>query len=145
MYQASKIAAGWALCTMVVAATAQILPDTIQACRKDTDDARRLACFDRETARYPMTSEHGFGLSPSQAAATAPRVAQLNAKVVDLRERPHAGFIATLDNGQVWVQYETDMRQDIHPGDVVTIRPGALGSYWMSAPTGWSTRVRRAK
>ena len=150
----ATITAGWVLCSFTALAAGQVLPDAIQACRKEADDARRLQCFDRETAKYPLTSEQSFGLgqsqvsalqSPSSSAAASPAVRQLTARVAALRERPHAGFVATLDNGQVWVQNEMDVHREVRAGDVVTIKPGKLGGFWLVGPSGWSTRVRRAK
>jgi hypothetical protein len=154
MGRMATIAAGWVLCSFTALAVGQVLPDSIQACRKETDDARRLQCFDRETARYPLTSEQSFGLgqsqvaalqNPSSSAAAPPAVTQLTAKVAALRERPHAGFVATLDNGQIWVQNEMDVHQGVRAGDAVTIKPGKLGGFWLVGPSGWSTKVRRAK
>jgi hypothetical protein len=140
-------------CAMLGAAVAQVLPASIQACRKESDDARRLACFDRETARFPLTPEQSLGLSSAQIEArqTAPAAApkfkptQLRARVVALRERPHAGFVVTLDNGQVWTQNEMEAHLGVHEGDLVTIQPAKLGGFWLVGPSGWATKVRRAQ
>lgn len=129
----AAIAAGWVLCSFAGLAAGQVLPDAIRACRKETDDARRLKCFDRETAQYPLTSEQSLGLNPSP----------LTARVAGLRERPHAGFVVTLDNGQVWAQNEMDAHAAVRVGDAVTIKPAKLGGFWLVGPSGWSTRVRR--
>ena len=160
--RSAQLVIGWLLVALAVPAAAQVLPDAVQACRKEPDDARRLACFDRETAKYPLTAEQSFGLSASKVAAlqepppagreaaTQARPAahaepQLRAKVAALRERAHAGFLVTLDNGQVWSQNEMDSHSDIRPGDLVVIKPGRLGGFWLVGPSGWSTRVRRIK
>ncbi|MFO1402744.1 MAG: hypothetical protein U1F30_16280 [Steroidobacteraceae bacterium] len=145
-------------------ANAQALPEAIQACRKEADDARRLQCFDRETARYPLTSEQSFGLTPSQVDALQKKAApgaapprepeedgppastgQLTATVSSLGLRPHAGFVVTLDNGQVWRQNEAEVNFDIRVGDQITIKPAKMGGYWLVGRTGRSTRVRRMK
>ncbi len=142
------------LCLVTLSAVGQAIPDTIQACTSEPDDARRLQCYDREVAKFPSTSEQSFGLSQSQVAAKqgqssnpAPKPRFLTAKIAAMRERPHMGFIATLDNGQVWMQYEEDesVRAMLHVGDTITITPGALGSFWLVGPSERATKARRVK
>jgi hypothetical protein len=144
--------ASWILCAVSAAAVAQVLPDSIRACKGESDDARRLQCYDRELAKYPMTAEQSYGLSQHQVAAAQQRppgtettVKTLTAKVVALRERPHAGFVVTFDNGQVWMQIEMESTRHVEVGDAVTIKPGWLGSFWLVGPTGWTTRVHRVQ
>lgn len=142
------IGANWLLlCLVTASAAGQAIPDTIQACKSEPDDARRLQCYDREVVKFPLTSEQGFGLSQSQVAAKQGHSKFLTAKVVAMRERPHMGFIATLDNGQVWMQYEEDesVRGMLHVGDTITITPGALGSFWLVGPSERATKARRVK
>ena len=97
-----------------------------------------------------MTPEQAFGLSPSRASAAQrqspgpeskkppepeTQLKSLTAKVVALRDRPYAGFVVTFDNGQVWMQYEDDSTRGVHVGDLVTIKPGVLGSFWLVGPS----------
>jgi hypothetical protein len=42
------------------------LPEALQACTKEPDDTKRLACFDREAALATAHAERTIGLSPSQ-------------------------------------------------------------------------------
>jgi hypothetical protein len=53
-------------------------------------------------------------------------------------------FVATLGNGQVWTQLETDSRADIRVGDTVAIKRAVLGSYMLSTSGGYRVRVRKA-
>lgn len=153
MNRAVKLTASAILCAVTAAAAGQVLPGAIQACRSERDDARRLQCYDREAAKFPIASEQISGVTaPNVAAAqqpspaTAPAVKDLAAKVVAIRDRPHAGFVVTFDNGQVWMQNEMDSAQQIIAvGDAVTIRPGRRGSFWLVGPSGRSTRVHRVK
>ena len=135
------VGAWWCLAVSVGAGEA--LPEPVQACRKESDDARRLACFDRETARYPASTTDAFGHRPPSQPAPAP--VSITAHVLGLQERPHAGFVATLDNGQVWVQNELDSHLGIHAGDEVTLKEARMGGIWMIGPGGWATKVRRAR
>ena len=150
--RAVRLGSGLVLCSLTATAVAQVLPDAIRACKSEPDAARRLQCYDREVAKFPLTSEQSFGLSGSQVAAAqnqssnaATTVKYLTARVVAMRDRPHAGFVATLDSGQVWVQNEFDSTRHIDVGDVVTIRPGLLGSYWLEGPSGWATKAHRVQ
>jgi hypothetical protein len=147
-----KIGASWIVWSVAAAAAGQVLPDAIQACKSEQDNARRLQCYDREVAKFPMTTEQGFGLSESAVAVAqhkssgaAPEVKHLTAKVVAITERPHAGFVATLDNGQIWVQNEMESLRVIDVGDMVTIKPGMLGSFWLVGPSGRRTKAHRVQ
>ena len=150
MSRAAKFGASSILCSLAATAVGQVLPDAIQACKTEPDDARRLQCYDREVARFPMTAEQSFGLSGAHSTArqhqssdAAAAVKNLTAKVVAIHDRPHAGFIVTLDNGQVWAQNDMDYTRRIDSGDTITIRSGALGSFWLVGPSGWTTKAHR--
>lgn len=106
-------------------------------CAIIVDDARRLACYDE-----------AFGAPDSPANDEARREEASNfsfSAVVSGLERRGERFVATLDNGQVWSQAETNTRIDIRVGDTVTIRRGALGSYLLSDGEGLATRVKRVR
>jgi hypothetical protein len=145
-----KFGVGWILCSVAATAAGQVLPEAIQACKREPDNARRLQCYDREVAKFPVTSEQAYGLSETPAVAaqrqspgTDSAVKNLTANIAAIRERPLAGFVVTFENGQVWQQIEMDTARPIDVGDTVTIKPGWLGSFWLVGPSGRSTRVRR--
>lgn len=144
------------------AVLAQVLPDTVQACRSEPDSVLRLQCYDREVAKYPMTTSQSFGLSASQTRAaqqrisgaapgttapgTAPKVQKLRAKVTAIRMRPRGVFVAVLDNGQEWEQNEPEGADHVAVGATVTIEPGLLGSFFMVVQSSrWSSKVHRLK
>ena len=54
------------------------LPTELLECRKEADDARRLACFDREIARAAPSAEQRFGYRGA--------VARLFQEIADLRQ-----------------------------------------------------------
>ena len=142
-----------ALClvwSLVAIGGTPLLPDSIQACKRETDNERRLQCYDREVAKFPLTKEQALGLSESQvavaqakASGTPPEDTQVSAKVVALTDRPHSGFVVRLDNGQIWVQNEMETGTFAQVGDVVSIKRGKLGSFWLEGPSGRRTRVHR--
>ena len=129
------------------------LPSGLLQCRSEADDARRLACFDREIARAAPSAEERFGyrgevaresVDREKAAATA--LGRLQAKVTSLSAAPGGDWVATLDNGQVWAQVPTGTRFNLRVGDAVTITPGALGSFLLRKDSGGaSVRVRRRR
>jgi hypothetical protein len=150
-------------------ARAQSVPPSLRACTAETDDARRLACFDREMARMPESKKN----DQPAAAAAAPAQPPLNAEehfgrngaiVREEREQQHAEskelkelkatvtkvttralgeLVITLDNGQIWLQQTADPHFDVSVQDKITIKPAALGSYLMVTPSRRSTRVTR--
>lgn len=129
------------------------LPAGLLECRKEADDARRLACFDREIARAAPSAEQRFGYrgevareSLDREKAAAPALERLQAKVQSISTTASGDWVATLDNGQVWIQVPTGTRFSLRVGDEVTITPGALGSFLLSKASGGSSvRVRRRR
>jgi hypothetical protein len=92
----------------------------------------------------PMTSP-----SPATGPATVPKAApvvdRVESVVAEVSERRNEGTRVTLENGQVWMQVDTSMRLLVRPGDAVTIRAAALGSYTLKAGGRPAVRVRRLK
>lgn len=64
------------MCAWGSAIAAEALPPTLRACMSESDDARRLACFDRESARLAQdsapTARKSDPPAPAPAAATVP-------------------------------------------------------------------------
>lgn len=151
--RAPNLAISGALClvwSLVAMGAAPVLPDSIQACKRETDNERRLQCYDREVAKFPLTNEQALGLSESQVAAAQakgsvapPPEEQFSARVVTLTDRLHAGFVVKLDNGQIWVQDEMETGTFAKVGDVVSIKRGKFGAYSLEGPSGRRTKVHR--
>lgn len=150
------------------AVAAETLPDGMRACTAEKDDAKRLACFDREAARLrpstppaipaptPATTqaaEDNFGRAGGAVAleeskrneSSTPKMAALTATVVAISTRPHGEIVMTLDNGQVWSQTTFDSHFSVDVNDKVTIKAGALNSYRASIASGRSTSVTRLR
>jgi hypothetical protein len=156
------------------AAGAQDRDAALQACRAETDDAHRLACYDRVFPR-PERQPEAAGRAPAAAPATpaaAPEstaeerfgrggamireesdrkdkesrdLGELNATVTGIKTRSDGLMVITLDNGQVWTQNRPDSFFRLKTGDPIKIEPAALNSYLMSGPSKRSTRVSRLK
>lgn len=151
-------------------ARAQTVPAGLQACKAETDDARRLACFDREIARLSQTqpqtadnpppapsapqlsAEERFGRRAEivreereRQSAQTPALKELSAVVTGISSRGYGELMITLDNGQVWIQVAADPHFSLSVADKVTIKPASFGSFILSAPSGRGTRVKRLR
>ena len=148
-------------------AIGQGLPPSLRACMAERDDARRLACFDREAAQLgpqsaatataaatpePLTAEQRFGFrgevareAIAEKKAAVPQLERLESTVTAVARRGSIDWIVTLENGQQWAQISTGTPYTNRVGDAVTINPGALGSFLLTGPSGRATRVRRAR
>ena len=154
------IAAAVSFISAAPAAQPEAVPAAFKTCVAESDDARRLACFDAEMARLmalpppapPPTPEEKFGARgdlkrdierPGKVAESA--LEKLEGKVQSVATRPGGGLIVTLDNGQVWQQLATGDSLQLKVGDSVTLKPGVLGSYSLVGARNRSIKVKRIK
>lgn len=86
-----------------------------------------------------------FGLSDQARKEREPEkwVESITARVTNVGQTASDRYVITLDNGQVWVQSETNTRAILAPGDTVTIKRAALGSFKLSGPRSVFWRVKR--
>jgi hypothetical protein len=140
-----------------VSVAAQALPnplaDGLRRCASETEEAKRLACFDALAATLPKLEADQFGLTADIAhkrdpvaqhqAAEHRAEAVLPGKIVALRQTPGGELVFTLDNQQVWVQAQAEPSKQFVIGDVVHIEHGAMGSLWLAADKARKTRVKR--
>ncbi len=155
---------GVVLCANEVFAASSGLPDSLQACTRERDDARRLACYDRETAQLAAPPVAAAATTPAAttpaaitpAATTSadrtfglpaekPKPQTLSSTVTSVNMRSDGRLVIALANGQVWVQGDAYEAFRLGVGDAITIKPGALGSLHLYAPSGRATRVTRAR
>ncbi|MDX2238105.1 MAG: hypothetical protein NW203_11125 [Hyphomonadaceae bacterium] len=145
--------------------------DAVYACAAETDDARRLACYDQAVGRLRVAQQEGdfaaispeqvrrleresFGFSlPSLPRLVMPRfgggegeaaeaLEALQMEIARIEPRgPRVAFRMT--NDQVWVQTESRRVAGIRTGDAVTIRRAAMGGYMLVPEHGAPHRVRR--
>jgi hypothetical protein len=69
----------------------------------------------------------------------------ITARVKSASRRPTGEQVFVLENGQVWVETSTFTAARVQPGDEVTVRKGALGSFLLVTPKRVATHVRRLK
>lgn len=155
-----------ALMAMPVAMAAEDPGAALRACRSETDDAKRLACYDREADRLgtqaaspaaapatpALTPEERFGRTGAMNREESDRkeqesreLGELRATVAEIWTRADGLMVLTLDNGQIWKQVRPDSAFRLKAGEKVRIQPAALGSYLLSGESKRSTRVSRVK
>jgi hypothetical protein len=97
------------------------------------------------------TAREEFGLSEADKQARAasqgapPAPDHIEGKVTSVTRRANGELVVTLEGGQVWVELETNTGATLKPGDTVTIRKAALGSFMLVTPKHIATHVRRLK
>jgi len=131
---------------------AHALPDPlaegVRHCASESDQSKRLACFDALAAALPKVEADQFGLTANIAHKRDPaaerRAAEtiLPGKIVAVGNTRDGKLIFTLDNQQVWIQSEVKTIEFV-VGDVVHVEHGAMGSLWLAADKGRKTRVKR--
>jgi hypothetical protein len=82
-----------------------------------------------------------FGLTQQQLKAAPAGPASIKATVSQITQDRLSHVYLVLDNGQTWGFSGTDAR--VRPGDAVTIKRAALGSFLMVTPSRHSYRVER--
>ena len=154
-------------------AKAESTNDALLACAKETDEARRLRCFDAVVAglrRAPPAMETAVAATASPPPAAAPKVAavpplsaeekfgargdlnpekheqlsEITGKVTEVGAKAHGELVVTLDNGQVWAEKISGSKLKVKVGDTVKIESGALGSFVLIA-NGRSSKVARVR
>ena len=144
--------------------------ELLRTCSAQRDEAARLACFDREVAALlqpgPTSPQHlpavakpeaqpesQFGWSEAEARRHATkeavpepaRLERLTARANKVQQLAYGRKRITLENGQVWSQIMSSEQIDVQTGDLVTIRPGVLGSFLLVDPRGHSVKVHRER
>jgi hypothetical protein len=137
-------------------ATANDIAADLARCRSESDDARRLQCYDSlakgDTPAAlkipPKMSQEEFGVSNGPIAAqkskSQPQLQEIVAKAVEVKKKANGELVVTLDNDQVWQQLQPSNLR-LRVGDEVIIKAGALGSFILVAPSGRGTKVQRVK
>jgi DNA-binding response OmpR family regulator len=96
-------------------------------------------------------AQREFGLSETSKRAleenkgTPSEPESVTARVKGASRRPTGEQVFVLENGQVWVETSTFTAARVQPGDEVTVRKGALGSFLLVTPKRVATHVRRLK
>jgi biotin carboxyl carrier protein len=136
--------------------------EALLACADEPDDARRLRCFDAAVADLrrapavaaasaaattatatPATATPATATTATAAPAASPPPAAPAATAVGAK--PYGELVVTLDNGQVWAELAPGSKVKVKAGDSVKIEAAALGSFFLIAPNGRSSKVARVR
>jgi hypothetical protein len=137
------------LASPTVFAAIEPLADGLRRCSLETDQGKRLACFDALASALPKIQSDQFGMTVDIArkrdpiAVTRSENESLSGKIAALQEAPRGEYIFTLDNGQIWIQAELRSNIRFEVGDAVQIEHGAMSSLWLAADHHRKTRVKR--
>ena len=97
------------------------------------------------TPRVEATDDFGLTQQAQRDRAGIVAVESISAQVTQVDRNAADRLVVTLDNGQVWVQSESTSRIRVKPGDAITIKRAALGSFMLVTAQDRSTRAKRLK
>lgn len=144
---------------VATATLAQASEDPLEVCYREADATVRVACFDREMQRRHAAAattqkraQDNVGLEGPQlqrklkaeGVAVEP-VKPIVATITRLLPRSDNEYAFELDNGQTWEQAESKSDLYVKPHDSVTIKPGVLGSFYMTTSRSQRIRVHRIR
>jgi hypothetical protein len=145
----------WSILLMLSLASPEVfagiepVADGLRRCSLETDQGKRLACFDALASALPKIQSDQFGMTLDIARKRDPVAVSksenesLSGKIAALVEAPRGEYIFTLDNGQMWIQAEQRSNIRFEVGEAVQIEHGAMGSLWLAADHHRKTRVKR--
>ena len=125
------------------------LAEGLRRCASETDQAKRLSCFDSLAAGLPKVEADQFGLTADIAHKRDPVVERpaveetLTGTIKALHTAPRGELVFILDNQQVWIQAEVNSRIQFAVGETVHIEHGAMGALWLAADKARKTKVKR--
>ncbi len=128
---------------------------TVLDCRKLTDGAERLACYDkatdamatatasgdlvaidREQRRAARRQAFGFILPSLSFLEKGDKVGEMDhitAAAAEVSQDPFGKWVVKLDDGAVWTQTEPDqLGRRPHAGSTVSISRGLMGGFFMT-------------
>jgi hypothetical protein len=123
------------------------------------DATAKVECFDHEMQRRhgaaattQKRAQDNVGLEgpklhkklKAEGIAVEP-VKPIVATITRLLPRPDNEYAFELDNGQTWEQAESKTDLYVKPHDSVTIKPGVLGSFYMTTSRSQRVRVHRIR
>jgi hypothetical protein len=133
------------------------------ACRAIADSAQRLACYDRASGAVAQAIEkHDLVVLDRERATAAKRsvfgfstpgfagllgggeLSQIEGTVAGARQNADGGWTIQLADGSIWSQTDdTPVALEPRKGDKVTVKRGALGSYYVKLGSQPGFKARR--
>jgi hypothetical protein len=148
--------------------------DGLARCAAIDASAARLACYDALAGRMPVTAvavspaaavapagapaaapaapvapatndPQNFGLAQVQVHTAAEGPKSIQVHVAEVIDNGVTRASVVLDNGQTWTFTESSADAYLRPGDQVTIKRAALGSFLLVTPAKHSYHVHRTR
>ena len=138
-----------ALASAPLLAAVEPVADGLRRCSLETDQGKRLACFDALASALPKIQSDQFGMTADierkrdPVSVSKSENEALPGKIAALQEAPRGEYIFTLENGQIWIEAEARSAVHFAVGEAVQIEHGAMGSLWLAADHHRKTRVKR--
>jgi hypothetical protein len=142
--------------------------ESARRCAEIASDTSRLACYDwlfapptrteqaKSSSTAPTTgsgwaavgedARRDFGLSEADKKRNGDlpiSPGSISVTIQAISRRPTGEQIFKTNEGQVWVETESSSRVRVEPGETVTIRKAALGSYMLVTSKRAGAKVRR--
>jgi len=139
----------------------------LAACRTITEDAARLACFDQEVGAFDTavkerriaivdqaeirkTRRTLFGIALPTIRLFdnngEPEIKELVTTVKSTRQGEAGRIVFTVEDGAIWAQTDDwPVFYSVKPGQKVTLKRGAVGSYFAAFEKAVSVRVKRLR
>lgn len=141
--------------------------ERVAACRAIAEAEARLACFDREVAAMDTavrdrqlaivdqaevrkTRRTLFGIPLPRIALFddngEPEIKEITAKIKSARQGGDGKLVFVLEDGAVWAQTDDwPVWAAVKPGQKVTLKRGALGSYFADFEKAVTVRAKRLR
>ena len=103
--------------------------EAIENCQNIKDPEHRLACYDRAVSKK-QKRESSVKQAQPLSQSQHPPIQSLSANILSAKKRKRGEWELLLDNGQRWLQIDTDYIQ-LKAGQVVTIQAGAYAGYYL--------------
>ncbi len=146
-----------ALLAIAPAFAAAAAGDGLAHCAAIDESAARLACYDALAGRVPAKAAaaspaapaandpQDFGLAQVQVRTAPEGPKSIEVHVTQVIDNGVTRPSVVLDNGQTWTFTEAADDASLRPGDPVTIKRAALGSFLLVTPAKHSYHVHRTR
>ncbi|MBY0569473.1 MAG: hypothetical protein K2P70_19345 [Hyphomonadaceae bacterium] len=149
-------------------ATTPAALEAVYACANETDQARRLACYDSSVAALRGAQSSGdvvaidrqnveqmqrdsFGFNLPSISNLIPQIGHednvvrsIDVTVTRMSLSPTGRTTFYMSDDTVWVQVNAERVRNVRVGDTVAIERASLGSFMLSSPRGgMGHRIRR--
>ncbi|MEH6757849.1 MAG: hypothetical protein V7676_10070 [Parasphingorhabdus sp.] len=115
-------------------------------CREVIESMTRLACFDEKVETLAVANDNKEIILADKGQIKEERIERLETTVISASKFGFGKWVITLAEGGTWQQTDSvRLIRDPRPGDPVTIKTGAIGSYMANINGQRAIRVKQIK